>query len=249
MGNTAGVNWDSLSIEERHEIRNRAIDTHDKANRQTCHWCGAPIIFGDCDHTMETKPLRRAICKDYCKGIPYFHMRVSEDEVPDGTTTYCLSVPKVAFSGKKPVSVSFGETSITVSTWNGLFEEVLHHCMKKNYNIDRLLALRGKLAWKCKVILSESPEGMAKPLELCEEMYIETNYDVQTLMHILTERVLSKLDIRLSEIKVTFCDASDEHEGLSECLQDRFNSFLDSLSKDEQAALINHINSSEAVKL
>jgi len=62
--------------------------------------------------------------------------------------------------------------------------------------------LRNKTAGKVRVFLSDKPDGMTRPLKIDEDMYAETHYGSQTLMHILVNRILIPARFDCSNISV-----------------------------------------------
>jgi hypothetical protein len=64
------------------------------------------------------------------------------------------------------------------------------------------MELRGRLAGKCRVFLSDSPDGMTRPLKVDTGMWAETHYGSETLMHILTKRILDPAGFNYSNISV-----------------------------------------------
>lgn len=115
-----------------------------------------------------------------------------------------LTVGTRTFKGKKPTAVTFenGE-SASVMTWKQLVEAVLKDCIKEPRYKNALLALRGRVAGKTRVILSEIPENMRSPLKIDEKLYMETHYDTETLLNVLISRVLGPIGYDCSKITVT----------------------------------------------
>lgn len=117
---------------------------------------------------------------------------------------HSLTVGTRMFKGKKPTSVTFesGE-SASVMTWKQLVEAVLKDCIREPRYKNALLALRGRVAGKTRVILSEVPESMRSPLKIDEKLYMETHYDTETLLNVLMSRVLNPIGYDCSKITVT----------------------------------------------
>ena len=118
------------------------------------------------------------------------------------TSDYPLSIHPSIFIGRKPVAVLIGGEIIPTPSWRKVYKEILQHCIKDLVYHERLMSLRGKLAGKERVFISSKPDTMSCPLKICEEMYGEVHYGSQTLMRILTERILTAINFDYSDIKI-----------------------------------------------
>ena len=66
---------------------------------------------------------------------------------------------------------------------------------------QKLYELNDKLLGRKRTRLSKTPDDMRKPLELCENLYIETHYDTETLMNLLLQ-ILNDIEYDYRDIKV-----------------------------------------------
>ena len=123
----------------------------------------------------------------------------SGDDVKS-TNIFPLTAPPYLFRGRKPAAVLFGEERVDVKSWREVFVAILTACNKERH--DTLMDLRGRLAGKIRVFLSDSPDRMTRPVKIDEGMYAETHYGSETLMHILVRRILDPARFDYSNISI-----------------------------------------------
>lgn len=116
---------------------------------------------------------------------------------------YPLSVNPGIFKGKKPTGVLFGEDGrVDVGTWKVVFREILQRCNEDPEKHVALMNLRGKISGRERVFLARESDGMRSPLKLSENLYVETHYDTETLLRIMTTRILDAVGYDYSGISV-----------------------------------------------
>ena len=116
---------------------------------------------------------------------------------------YPLSVNPGIFKGRKPTGVLFGEDGrVNVGTWKVVFREILERCNADPEKHVALMNLRGKISGRERVFLSREADGMRSPLKLSENLYVETHYDTETLLRIMTTRILDAVGYDYSGISV-----------------------------------------------
>ena len=113
-----------------------------------------------------------------------------------------LTSPPYLFVGRKPVAVLFGDEHTPVKSWREVYHAILIRCIENPKHRKTLMDLRERIAGKCRVLISASPDGMTRPLKIAEELYGETHYGSQTLMHILIERILLPVGFDCSGISI-----------------------------------------------
>ena len=106
------------------------------------------------------------------------------------------------FVGKKPVAVIINGERIPAKTWRLVYKTVLQDCIKDPTRHEMLMGLRGRIAGQQRVFIAASPDKMSSSLEISEGLYAEVHYGSETLMHILTVRVLKPLGYDYSKIMV-----------------------------------------------
>lgn len=115
---------------------------------------------------------------------------------------YPLYVDPHLFIGKKPVALEIGGESIEVKTWREVYSAILQDCINNPIYLERLMNLRGKASGKIRQFIASTPEKMTRPVKIYEDLYGEVHYGSQTLMHILTERILTPIGYDFSNVKV-----------------------------------------------
>ena len=119
---------------------------------------------------------------------------------------YPLATPSYLFVGKKPVAILFGDERVAVKSWKDVYTTILKRCNDDPIHHETLMNLRGKIAGKCRVFLSDSPAGMKSPIRIDEDMYVESHYGSATLIHILTVRILKPVRFDYYNISVVLRD-------------------------------------------
>lgn len=114
---------------------------------------------------------------------------------------YPLHAGTGIFKGKRPTGVIFADgTREDVPTWKKLFEKILEHCNQDPEKHKALMDLRGKLLGRNRVLLGSEKGNMRSPIKIDRALYVETHYDTETLLKILTTRILSAVGYDYSEI-------------------------------------------------
>ena len=118
-------------------------------------------------------------------------------------TTHHLSAHPSEFVGYEPVAVMFGDESKPVSSWAEAYQAILKHSISSEFIFyDRLMDLRRSLSAHKKPFLSKKPDGMSCPVEICEELYAETDFSFYILLELLTDRILKPIKFNYSYIKI-----------------------------------------------
>lgn len=116
---------------------------------------------------------------------------------------YPLAVNPGIFKGKKPTGVLFGvDGRVDVGTWKTVFREILQRCNADPEKHVALMNLRGKISGRERIFLAKEADGMRSPLKLSENLYVETHYDTETLLRIMTTRILDAVGYDYSGISV-----------------------------------------------
>ena len=123
--------------------------------------------------------------------------------------TLPLSTTPHFFIGKKPIAVIFGEERIDlVTTWTQVYALVLERCNQNPKHHEMLMYLRHRAAGKCREFLSDSPAKMRRPVKIDENLYGESQYGSETLIHILCKRILDPVHYDYSDVKVVIKERS-----------------------------------------
>lgn len=125
-------------------------------------------------------------------------------EVREYESLYPLTAATGIFKGKKPTGVLFPDgTRKDVPTWKKVVEVILQRCNEGSENHRALMELRGKVSGRDRVFLGAKGENMRSPLKIDKDLYIETHYDTETLLRILTTRILEAIQYDYSGITIT----------------------------------------------
>jgi hypothetical protein len=92
--------------------------------------------------------------------------------------------------GKKARAVYFGEERVEVKNWREVFQLILTRCNEQKH--DRLMYLRDKVAGKVRTFISATPDGMERPFQLDEGLFLDSgHYGTATLLHRLRDCILT----------------------------------------------------------
>lgn len=128
---------------------------------------------------------------------------LATSEVPY-ESRYPLTAGAKIFKGTKPTNVILGNNKqIHVSTWKQVVSEVMQHCISDQHCKDALIALSDNISGRKRMLLAKTDENMRSPLKLCDDLYMETHYDTETLLNVLTIRILGAIQYDYSAIQVT----------------------------------------------
>lgn len=105
------------------------------------------------------------------------------------------------FKGKKIVAVLIGGNRYTVPTWKKAFEIVLKDAVKDSKRMTKIKQLRNHLLGHKRNRLSDNPNEMISPIQIANNLYVETNYDVETLMNLLLQ-ILDEISYDYSNINI-----------------------------------------------
>jgi len=117
-----------------------------------------------------------------------------------------LFVSPALFKGMKPVSLTFPDgRELAVSKWRDLAVALLQDCNADEICHENLHNMCGKVYGRNRIILGHDPSVMDVPLKVDEDIYFEGKFDTESLLKVLTERVLrpAGYDYRFITITVT----------------------------------------------
>lgn len=116
---------------------------------------------------------------------------------------YPLNVGTGIYKGKRPTGVIFaGRERVEAPTWKRVMEEILKDCCKDPTRRQALMDLRGKILGRNRVLLGSETGKMRSPVKIDEALYVETHYDTETLLRILTTRILDEVGYDYSRIQI-----------------------------------------------
>ena len=118
-------------------------------------------------------------------------------------SVYPLNVGTGIYKGKRPTADIFpGEVRKECPTWKKVMEEILKDCCKNLERHQMLMDLRGKILGRNRVLLGSETGKMRSPVKIDEALFVETHYDAETLLRILTTRILDEVGYDYSKIQI-----------------------------------------------
>ena len=142
-------------------------------------------VIGKLEHTGQTSPSQECVqAKNY-------------------ESVYPLSVGTGIYKGKRPTGVIFVDgVRVESPTWKKVIEEILKDCCKDSVRCQALMDLRGKILGRNRVLLGSETGKMRSPVKIADALYVETHYDAETLLRILTTRILDEVGYDYSKIQI-----------------------------------------------
>lgn len=132
-----------------------------------------------------------------------------DEIVEEYESVYPLTSNTAVFKGKKPTGV-FLKKGIrsNVGTWKKVFELILKDCASNSAKRVSLLNLRGKVSGRERVFLSDRPDNMRSPLKIVDDLFVESHYDTESLLRILTNRLLKPVGYDYTNIEIAIRNSS-----------------------------------------
>lgn len=125
------------------------------------------------------------------------------EEVPAYERWYSLTASTGIFKGKKVIGVKLRDgRRVDVSTWKRVVEVILQDCVKDEVYKGRLKEISGRVTGRNRVLLARKPDMMRSPIYIAEDLWVETHYDTESLLRILTTRILNAIDYDYSGIAI-----------------------------------------------
>ena len=126
--------------------------------------------------------------------------RGEENDEMEYEITYPITNTSV-FKGKKPIAVKIQKKRVITPTWKKVVENILKEVLEDEQMKNKIFGLRDVLLGRVRTRVSKKKNQMRSPLKLCDELYIETHYDTETLMNLLLE-ILDSISYDYNNIKV-----------------------------------------------
>lgn len=127
-------------------------------------------------------------------------MQKPETELP-------LSFNAAYFKGKKPISLVYPDgTEVPASTWKKAAVCLLRHCAEDEQMRGRLEGIRGKVFGKNRLLFGDSGYSMDVPLEVYPGMFLESKFDTETLLNVITKRIFDPIGYDYSSIRLKITD-------------------------------------------
>ena len=118
-------------------------------------------------------------------------------------SVYPLTTETGVFKGKKPTGVIFQDGHrIAAASWKKVFEVIMKQCNSDSEKHWALMELRGKVMGRSRTLLDSKKGQMRSPIQIDRALYAETHYDTETLLRILTTRILDVVRYDYTGIKI-----------------------------------------------
>ena len=171
--------------------------------------------------------IRRELHETVDRQIDAFLNRMENGEtVSTPETELPLSIMAAYFKGKKPVAILYPDgMEAPVSTWKKAAVQLLRHCAEDEQMRGRLEEIRGKVFGRNRLLFGDSGYGMDVPLEFCPDMFLESKFDTETLLKVITKRIFDpigydysgiRLKVENPALKFSEIESSSETEGIRE---------------------------------
>lgn len=112
---------------------------------------------------------------------------VGEDDGAVSEYEYPLGAASSLLKGTKPTAVIFGGERVEATTWKKVYTEILRRCSADEKTHDMLMDLRGKIGGRKRMVLSDQPGGMNKPVLISEGLYAESFFDTEWTLRMLVQ--------------------------------------------------------------
>ncbi len=83
-----------------------------------------------------------------------------------------------------------------------VIDEKLKDCCRDPEKHQAIMNLRGKILGRNRVLVGSETGKMRSPVKIDEALFVETHYDAETLLRILTTRILDVVGYDYSKIQV-----------------------------------------------
>ena len=113
--------------------------------------------------------------------------------------TFPLNYKPTFFAGKKPTKLIIGKDELPVQTWKEVARIMLKICSNEKH--EELLAARNKIIGRKRTILSDTADGMNRPMKISEDIYFEGHLITRNLLSLLCQ-TLDAVGYDYSEIRV-----------------------------------------------
>lgn len=165
------------------------------------------------DVVQELQMLKEDLIREIDEKIEQVTKRLKETQMGNQTESatqeknyegvYSLNVGTGIFKGKRPTGIIFADgRRQETATWKMVMEKILKDCCKQSGKKQELMDLRGKILGRNRVLLGSEVGKMRSPVKIDEALYVETHYDAETMLRILTTRILNAVSYDYSGIRL-----------------------------------------------
>ncbi len=109
------------------------------------------------------------------------------------------------FKGKKITAIVFSDgRERSVSKWKEAVQIILQDCNSNEIMHNALIDICGKVYGKSRILFADTPADMIAPIQIDNDMYLETKFDVESLLNVLKNRILDFVGYDYSGISIKF---------------------------------------------
>ncbi len=128
-------------------------------------------------------------------------LEMQENEFESEYETIYPITNTTGFKGKKPIAIIYKGERQVAPTWKAVVNAILQEVIKDQTMKNRLMALRDKLLGRVRKRLSKTSNDMRSPLEIDDNLFIETHYDTETLIKLLLQ-ILEEISYEYNDIQI-----------------------------------------------
>lgn len=119
--------------------------------------------------------------------------------------------------GKKPLAIKFADgREVETLTWKSVATTILQYFNSNPTIHEKMMQLRENISGKQRIILGRNAANMDVPLKIDEELYFEAKYDTETLLRVLTKRVLEPIGCNYQGISIKYTERQRQEEVLTQ---------------------------------
>lgn len=107
------------------------------------------------------------------------------------------------FKGKKAEAVILADGSrVEVRTWKQAVAVIMKACAADAAMHEQLTKLCGKVYGRQRMLVADSPEKLQVPIEINGRLYFEGRFDTQSLLEVMTKRILDEVGFDYNGIRI-----------------------------------------------
>ena len=155
--------------------------------------------------------IREELHETVDREIDGFLLRLENGELLESKSGLEREIPLSAmpayFKGKKPVAVLYPDgTEAAAPTWKKAAVHLLQHCAEDPEMLERLKEMQGKVFGRNRLLFGSDGNGMDSPLEFYPGMFLESKFDTETLLKVITKRIFDAVGYDYSGIRLRVAD-------------------------------------------
>ncbi|MCL2190206.1 MAG: hypothetical protein FWB87_15750 [Defluviitaleaceae bacterium] len=104
------------------------------------------------------------------------------------------------FNNRKPVAVLFNDERIYAKSWRDVLHAILTRCCQDPIYCERLMDLKGKAVGKSRILLSDNPDEVVKPMMIVEGLHVDVHQGASALMGMLVNKLLKTIGFDYSNL-------------------------------------------------